>query len=272
MIHRPHLMGILNVTPDSFSDGGLYTDPSKALDHAFSLVSAGANSIDIGGDSTRPGSECVGPETEWERIKDLIPAVAKKTVVSVDTHFASTAEKAFKAGAQIINDISGGSDPDMFRIVAKASGKIVVMYSRCSAPHHFDLRQPQDLLIAIKDFFNERIQIAEKAGVHRSQILFDPGMGGFLSAEPKDSFELLCSLDALSGFTPLLLGISRKGFLKEISSSIPEERDPVSSYIAAHTAYRFPELAQTMIIRTHNVEMQDKFFRTLALLGRSYGK
>ena len=254
------IVGILNVTPDSFSDGGRFLDVSLAVKQAEKLFQEGADIIDIGGDSTRPGSLCVGSKEEWLRISEVVKEVSKRGVVSVDTHFAETAQKALEAGATMINDVSGGLDPDMFGVVASFNAQIAIMYSRCSVPHLFDLPRPANLIDAIKSFFDERIVRAHSAGLRRENLIFDPGMGGFLSSNPEDSFLILDELSAFANYSPMLIGISRKGFLNSRVSSDLEARDQFSSELGARLAKR-PDRKQGLYLRVHNVQIQASAFR-----------
>ncbi len=260
------IMGVLNVTPDSFSDGGAHYGFDSALREARTLRNSGADIVDIGGDSTRPGSMCVGENEEWRRIGPIVTALGREFPISVDTHHAATAEKALDAGAEIINDISGGLDSDMFRVVSKYNSRLAIMYSRCSAPHLFDKPVPEDLIGCIKDFFEERIIAAEKAGLKKDKLIFDPGMGAFISPHPEDSLLVLRKLVELSMFGQLLIGISRKGFLNLFGESEPIERDPIGAMIAERIVRTFSKLQRKVIIRTHNPKLQRQFLEVSAQL------
>lgn len=253
--YLPQIVGILNVTPDSFSDGGQYHIPEVALAHAERMLRQGAAIIDVGGDSSRPGSQCVGPTEEWHRIEAVVTELAPKCAVSVDTHHASVAARALERGAQIVNDVSGGADPEMFAVVAQYRARYVLMHSRCPAPHVFPDPFPptEDLVADIRRFFSERIERMLEAGVERERIILDPGLGAFSSREPRQSWEVIRRLKELEDFgLPILLGASRKGFLKQPDEEGIEERDILSA-LAALLAVQALAFQGPAYIRTHNV-------------------
>ena len=256
-----HLVGILNVTPDSFSDGGRYLDPQKALNKAQSLIENGADLIDIGADSTRPGSECVGSKIEQERLEPVLSLLSDyKIPFAVDTHIAETAQFAIEHGASMINDVSGGYDSEMFSVISKSNTenkvKYVLMYSRCTPPHEFSEESDGNILKVIKGFFEEKIDLALQAGVDREQIILDTGMGKFISDSPQRSWQVARGFAELSDLQlPLYIGASRKGFLKLPLETCVEERDYLSAYIGKLAAQSLPE-NQQLFIRTHNILMQ----------------
>lgn len=248
------LVGILNVTPDSFSDGGNFTSPDKAIQHAKEMCDQGADYIDIGGDSTRPGSSCVGVEEEWRRIKDIIGAVSKFSKVSVDTHYAETARRAIEEGAKIVNDVSAGFDKEMFSVVAKSNVSYVMMYSRWSVPHVFDTADQDPIVDKVNIFLKDKISLALEAGVRPEQIIVDPAMGGFLSETASDSIDVLNSVaQILPQYPqyPLFLGISRKGFLRQWVST-NEEKDWISAILAFSSLSAIP-MNREVFLRVHNV-------------------
>lgn len=250
------LVGVLNVTPDSFSDGATEKTLAVQIVRAKALMDQGAALIDIGGDSTRPGSVCVGSEEEWERIGPLVKEISSKFPVSVDTHHPETAQKALSAGAIMINDISGG-DEEMFKIVARHNAQIVLMHSRCSRPHVFDLPRPNDLLASIGEFFEKRITLAAKCGVKREQLIFDPGMGAFLSADPDDSYLLIKKIQNLKKFSPLYVGVSRKGFLTKLTDETAAERDSVSALVSALVLRNLDDAK--IYLRSHSLPVLNAF-------------
>lgn len=252
------LVGILNITPDSFSDGGKFLSYEAALSHAHRLVDDGVDVIDIGGDSTRPGSICCGIEEEWERIGRLITPLSSLCRVSVDTHHAEVARRALDAGASVINDISGGSDPMMLEVVRNSGTHYVMMHSRCADPHHFGHDPEGDIVARVLDSFARMEKRACEAGIGRDKLLFDPGCGGFLSSKPEASWELLSSIGMLGVYSPLFLGISRKGFLRQEGEVSVEERDGLSSYLGALISSR---LSGEVWLRVHNVAQQRIFLR-----------
>lgn len=266
--NKPKLVGILNVTPDSFSDGGKFLDFNYAVEHARRMVDEGAAIIDIGGDSTRPGSVCIGAKAEWERIREILRAVAGFSEVSVDTHHGEVAEKALSEGASIINDISAGKDPKMFPLIARSSARIILSYTRCDRPHYFGAEPSGDIITVVKSYFREAIRRADKAGVRAEQIILDPGMGGFISEDASRSWELLrrsAELDEL-GF-PFMLGVSRKGFLKVEGEKDISERDKGSAIVGG--ALFFRSFKNLQFLRVHNVKEHAEVFNLLLKLAGS---
>lgn len=215
------IMGILNVTLDSFSDGGKFFNVAKALQRAKQMIKEGADIIDVGGESSGPGSKFVTVEEELRRvipvIKKLAPVAKKrKILISIDTYKAEVAGQAIEAGARIVNDVTAlRGDPEMVRVVAQTGVKIVLMYSKdSSARTTRKKKRYKDVVKTVMRFLEERIDFALKSGIKRSQIIIDPGMGMFLSAISKYSFEILRRLAEFKklGF-PILIGASKKSFL-----------------------------------------------------------
>lgn len=216
----PCVMGILNVTPNSFSDGGQYFDLEKAVERGLQMAAEGARIIDIGGESTGPDSVAVSLAEERARvlpvIAKLIPLLPKGVFLSVDTWKAPIAEEALSLGVHMVNDVTAfRGDPLMGSIVAQAQCPVVLMYAKDATPR--TTRKPMqytDVIATITDFLKERMAFALSQGIHPSQIILDPGMGAFVSGDPHYSFEIL---DRLKEFhtlgRPLLIGASRKGFL-----------------------------------------------------------
>ena len=229
---RAAIMGILNVTPDSFSDGGRYTDVTLALAHARAMIAAGADLIDVGGESTRPNSTRITPEEEWERIGAVVSALAGDgIVVSVDTLHASTARAAADAGAAIINDVSGGRwDPDMNAAVAASGCTYVVQHYRAlpgMPGEHFDYGE--DLVGTLIERLNTQVRDALDAGVTADKIVIDPGLGFSLTVD--QCWQILAELPRLTTYGyPVLIGASRKRFVKTLGGNI----DTDSAAIAAH--------------------------------------
>ena len=229
---RAAIMGILNVTPDSFSDGGRYADVTSALAHARAMIAAGADLIDVGGESTRPNSTRITPEEEWERIGAVVSALAGDgIVVSVDTLHASTARAAADAGAAIINDVSGGRwDPDMNAAVAASGCAYVVQHYRAlpgMPGEHFDYGE--DLVGTLIERLNTQVRDALDAGVTADKIVIDPGLGFSLTVD--QCWQILAELPRLTTYGyPVLIGASRKRFVKALGGNI----DTDSAAIAAH--------------------------------------
>lgn len=245
--------GILNVTPDSFSDGGRFVDPGAAIAHARRLLAQGADVIDIGGESTRPGAEPIDPSEELARILPVVEALVREGVrVSVDTIHASTARAVVAAGAEIVNDVTAGlHDPEMLRTVAASGARIVLMHSR-----GIDVTVDTaygDVVEEVAQHLLERVAAAEAAGIERDRILIDPGFG--FSKDPDDNWRLLAHLRGLTGlFLPLLVGTSRKRFLGALlpEGAAADERDgltAVTSVLASQrgaSAVRVHDVASTV--------------------------
>ncbi|NET54388.1 MAG: dihydropteroate synthase, partial [Merismopedia sp. SIO2A8] len=215
---RTYLMGILNVTPDSFSDGGDFNKPTAALAQAQRLAAAGADIIDIGGQSTRPGAEQVSLEEELHRVGSVIEAVRSllNVPISIDTTRAGVAKAAVAAGADMVNDISGGTfDPQMLPIVAQLGVPMILMHIRGTPQTMQQLTDYRDLIGEIRAFLWNQIAAAEAAGIERERLIIDPGIGFAKTAEQN-----LVILQQLSAFkslgVPLLVGVSRKSFIGRI--------------------------------------------------------
>lgn len=241
----PYVMGILNVTPDSFSDGGRYVDAEKALAHVRRMVADGADIIDIGAESTRPydGQKPVSAEEEIRRLEPMLPHLAHFGVpVSIDTMKAKVARIALDAGASIINDVHGlQGDPDMARVAAETGAPVVAMHNRDTVDASLDI------MADIAEFFARTMDIAEQAGISRDKIVLDPGIG--FGKTPEQSMQVLARLAELTqyGF-PILVGASRKRFIASVSPSEPDQR--LGGSLAAHL---LAALNGAAIIRTHDV-------------------
>ncbi len=220
-------MGILNVTPDSFSDGGEFNTLESALSQAKQMVEDGADIIDIGGQSTRPGAVQISPEEELNRVIPVIKTLRQEVSVpiSIDTTRASVAQAAVEVGADLVNDISGGTfDPQMLPVVAELGVPIVLMHIRGTPQTMQQLTDYEDLLGEIYQFLEGQINAALRAGIERSHLIVDPGIGFAKTCEQN-----LVLLRRLSGFraleVPILVGPSRKSFIgKILSQSDPKER------------------------------------------------
>lgn len=217
---RTYIMGILNVTPDSFSDGGDYTQIDEAIRHAKDMVDQGADIIDIGGESTRPGSIEVDAAEELRRVLPIVKRLAKEidVPISVDTYKAEVAERVLEAGAHIINDVWGlQRDPDIASVVAKYDAVVVAMHNQNGNEYK------KDIIEEICDFFKRSIDIALKAGVKKENIILDPGIGfGKTPEQNMVVMSRLCELNDL-GY-PVLLGTSRKSMIGKILDLPPKER------------------------------------------------
>ncbi len=243
--NRPLVMGILNVTPDSFSDGGQFREPASALAQARHMAAAGADILDIGAESTRPytGATPVSLDEEMARLAPVLPAVVALGVpVSIDTIKAKVAAWALEQGAAILNDVWGlQRDPDMARVAAEHRVPIVVMHNRDAADPTIDI------VADVTAFFARSLEIADRAGIAREAIVLDPGVG--FGKTPKQSITVIARLDVFKGFgLPLLVGASRKRFIDTVIATEPGQRLPGS--LAAHVLAAQNGAA---IIRAHDV-------------------
>jgi len=253
---RTYLMGVLNVTPDSFSDGGEFNTPAAALAQAQRLVDAGADIIDIGGQSTRPGAQLVSEAEELQRVLPVVEAVRSSlnVPISVDTNRASVAEKAVAAGADVVNDISGGTfDPDMLPVVAQLHVPIILMHMRGTPQTMQQLTDYQDLIGEIYQFLEGQIVAALAAGIERSHLIIDPGIGFAKTFEQNLSIlRQLPTFQALD--VPLLIGVSRKSFIGHILNQ-PNPKNRVWGTAAACCS---AIAAGAELLRVHDVlEMRD---------------
>ena len=220
-------MGVLNVTPDSFSDGGNFHDPEDALMHALNMVNEGADIIDIGGESTRPGSDRIGAEEQKQRVLPVISALRKQlsenTIISIDTTQAEVAEEAIEAGAGMINDISAGrDDPDLISVAAKYHCPYVIMHMQGS-PKTMQVNPTyKNVVLEIRDFLLERVESAQASGVRRENIIIDPGIG--FGKTKEHNLELMANLHRFvdTGY-PVLLGTSRKRFMGSLCAGVAPE-------------------------------------------------
>lgn len=217
---KTYIMGILNVTPDSFSDGGNYLEIEKAVVHARKMVFEGADIIDIGGESTRPGAKEVLAKIELNRVLPLVSRLVKEidVPISVDTYKAEVAEKVLEAGAHIINDVWGlQRDPNMASVIAKYNVPVVIMHNQRGTEYE------KDILDSIKDFLEKSIEIALEAGIKKGNIILDPGIGFGKNFE--QNIQVIARLGELNDLGyPILLGASRKSMIGRILDLPPEER------------------------------------------------
>ena len=220
-------MGVINVTPDSFSDGGEYADVDRAVDHGLALLRDGADILDVGGESTRPGAERVSPEEERRRVEPVVAALAAAgAVVSIDTMRASTAAAALTAGASVVNDVSGGqADPDLPRLVGEAGVPYVVMHWRGHSDRMQEHADYADVVGEVRDELAKRLDDVVAAGVAPEQVVLDPGLG--FATRGEHTWTLLAHLDRLIDLgRPLLVGASRKSFLGALLGEHGSESGP----------------------------------------------
>ncbi|WP_184957107.1 dihydropteroate synthase [Paractinoplanes abujensis] len=236
-VDHPVVMGVLNVTPDSFSDGGKYTNVEAAVRHGVDLHYAGANIVDVGGESTRPGAERVDAETEISRVVPVIRELAAAGVpVSIDTTRATVARAALEAGAAVINDVSGGlADKGMAGVAAEAGCPWILMHWRGHSRHMNELAVYRDVVSDVRDELRERVDDALAAGVAPGQIILDPGLGFAKTAE--HNWALSAHLDVLIGLGyPVLFAASRKTYLGRLLAGPDGTPRPVEQREAATLA------------------------------------
>jgi len=252
------VMGILNVTPDSFSDGGLYFDKDRAVEQALRMVEEGAHIIDVGGMSTRPGSEPVEVEEEIRRTAPVIEAIAHRAgvPVSIDTYRSEVARRALEAGASIVNDISGlRFDADMAAVAAEAGAPVIVMHIK-GTPRDMQANPEYEALVPeILDYLRESMRIAESAGI--GQVIVDPGIGFGKTFD--QNLEIINSLEEFVRLgRPVLVGASRKAFIGEILDGAPQT-DRLEGTSAVVTA---SILKGAHIVRVHDVGHMSRVART----------
>jgi dihydropteroate synthase len=260
------VVGVLNVTPDSFSDGGRYTNLDNAVAHGQRLAREGADLVDVGGESTRPGAERVAAAEEERRVIPVIEAlVAGGVPVSVDTYRASVAERALVAGASVVNDVSGGlGDPDMAAVVRDAGCPWILMHWRGPSRQMQDLAQYADIVADVRRELGERVDAAHRAGIGADQIVIDPGLGFAKTAA--HNWALLAHLDVLVGLgLPVLVGASRKSFLGRVLADPDGTPRPVDDREAATVALTAYAAAQgAWGVRVHDVQPNVDAARTIA--------
>lgn len=265
VLDRTRVMGVLNVTPDSFSDGGLYLDPEAAIRRGLEIVEQGADLLDVGGESTRPRSDPVSADEEWRRVGPVIETLARKVdaPLSIDTMKPEVAEKAVRAGASIVNDVSGMRDPSMIRAVASTRAGVVAMHMLGNPKTMQEHPQYADVVGEVKAFLANRIGALERAGVPLDAIAIDPGIGFGKSLE--HNLALVRGLGDLAALGhPVVVGFSRKSFIGKLGAGEPGERLPGSVAAAA--------LAVSLgahVIRAHDVAETVRAMRVVDALLRS---
>jgi dihydropteroate synthase len=248
---RTIVMGILNITPDSFADGGRYLEPGRAVSAGLAMVADGADILDIGGESTRPGADPVGAEEEMRRVLPVIEQLRSQTTafISIDTYKSTVAREALQSGATIVNDISGlRYDPDLAAVVAEAGAAVVLMHTRGRSREMYEHAVYADVAAEVTQELEVAIDSATSSGVDREAIIVDPGFG--FAKRAKQSYAVLAHLHRLAKLDrPILSGPSRKSFLKQaIGDRAPDEREWATA--AAVTA---SVLLGAHIIRVHGV-------------------
>jgi len=211
------LVGVLNVTPDSFSDGGEYLDPDKAVAHGLQMIADGAALVDVGGESTRPGAQPVAADLEMSRVMPVVQGlVAEGVVVSIDTSKPQVAAEALAAGVDVVNDVGGLTNPGMVAVVRGWECGVVIMHKKGDAVDHYAHAGYRDVVVEVEDFLITQVERVVMAGVDRRRIVIDPGIG--FGKRAHDSISLLANVGRLSGHgVPVMVGTSRKRFLGTVS-------------------------------------------------------
>lgn len=258
------LVGILNVTPDSFSDGGLHNTPEKALLQAQNMVQKGATVLDIGAESTRPGAISLTWQEEWARLEPILKILKNaklNTLLSIDTRHPETAQNALEIGADWINDVSGFGEKAMINVIKNSNAQLVVMHSiSIPADPNITLPDNADPVEEIYSWAEYRMKMLGAAGITRERIIFDPGIGFGKTAE--QSLALLAGVDRLKNLgVPLLIGHSRKSFLKLFTDKNADGRDAETCVVTAWLAQHGVDY-----LRVHNVSANHQAIRIMETL------
>ena len=257
-------MGVVNVTPDSFSDGGRWATPEAAVAHAVALSDAGADVVDIGGESTRPGAEPMLAAAEIERVAPVIAALARErpaAIVSVDTSKPEVAAAALAAGASLVNDVTAARDPRMFGVVARSGAGIVLMHMR-GEPATMQLDTAYaDVVAEVHEFLAGRAAAAAAAGIPAARTLLDPGIG--FGKDAAGNLRLLAALPDLAALGyPVVVGASRKSFIAAVTGSATPSERLAGSLAAVAGTVRLPRV----LVRVHDVRETVQFLALLAAL------
>ncbi len=258
---NPAIMGVLNVTPDSFSDGGQWIDPAIAVDRALAMVAEGAAVIDVGGESTRPGSQPVAEDEQVRRIVPVIRAIAKASlvVISIDTTRAKVAEAALDAGAMLVNDVSAGRDDEQLIPLVARRGAVLSLMHMQGTPATMQVRPTyQNVTDEVRSFLLNRLKFAQNAGVDPLRILLDPGIG--FGKTDAHNLALLAELKTLAEIgRPLLVGTSRKGFIGRITG----ETDPADRRFGTAATVAWAIANGATMLRVHDVEPMARVMRMI---------
>jgi dihydropteroate synthase len=263
---RTLVMGIVNVTPDSFSDGGMFADADAAVKHGLRLLEEGADLVDVGGESTRPGSEPVSVDEERERVLPVVEGLrreAPEALVSVDTRKAAVAEAAIAAGADVVNDIGAGGDPEMFGVVASAGAGLVLMHMRGEPKTMQQDPRYDDVVAEVRRFLEQRIEAAVAAGIGRDRLCVDPGIG--FGKRLEHNLELLRSIGSFRELgVPVLVGMSRKRFIGELSGA----DDPADRLEGSLAAVAWCAGQGVDVVRVHDVAETVRAVRVVDAIAR----
>jgi dihydropteroate synthase len=262
---RTLVMGIVNVTPDSFSDGGMFGSPADAVDYGVGLVEEGADILDVGGESTRPGSDPVSADQEIARVLPVIEGLVAKTdtPVSVDTRKAKVATAALEAGASIVNDISAGADPEMFGAVRHSTAGMVLMHMKGEPKTMQVDPMYEDVVSEVRDFLRERVEAAVFAGIEADRLCVDPGIG--FGKDLDHNIALLRKLDVFKSLAPgLLVGPSRKRFIGTLTSA----EDPADRVDGTAAAVAWCIANGADVVRVHDVKAMTRVARVIDAIVR----
>lgn len=262
---RPLVMGIVNVTPDSFSDGGLHPDPEAAIAHGLRLVAQGADILDIGGESTRPGATPVPADEELRRVLPVVASLAKQTetLLSIDTSKAVVASACLDAGAQIVNDVTGLGDSGMAEVVRRQRAGLILMHMQGTPPTMQLQPHYADLIGEIHGYLESRLQHCRNLGIGLEQIALDPGVG--FGKTHDHNLELVARLEEFLDLgRPICLGVSRKGFIGKVLGRPLGERMLGSVITAVYAASR----GAAQIVRVHDVAETREAMSMLAAITR----
>ena len=245
----PNIMGILNITPDSFSDGGRYNTNNKGISQAFNLLKSGANIIDIGGESTRPGSKAINLNEELNRIEKIIKKIGKKIPLSLDTRKSEIMDRGIKMGVRLINDVSGlNYDPKTIDVLKKNKTPFVLQHSKGTPENMQNNPKYKNELLDIYDFFEEKIKFLRSQGIKHNNIVIDPGIG--FGKNLKHNMNLIKDISIFHtlGF-PILLGLSRKKFIKDLSGK-NDTKERVGGTVASSL---YSMMQGVQVLRIHDV-------------------
>ena len=262
---RTHVMGVLNVTPDSFSDGGRFFDHEIAVSAGIEMASDGADIIDVGGESTRPGSDPVPDGEQLERVAPVIKRLSAEVdiPISIDTRSARVAVGALEAGASIVNDVTAGLDPEMFDVVRQSGAGMVLMHMRGDPKTMQELTDYSDVVGEVKGYLRERLEAAIAGGVESERLAVDPGLG-FAKTTPQ-SLTLMREVRSLADLgRPVVVGPSRKSFIGDVLDTDVDERVEGTAgavaWMAAHGAH---------VVRVHDVKSMVRVVRVIDAIRRS---
>jgi dihydropteroate synthase len=263
---RTLVMGIVNVTPDSFSDGGMFEDAEVAVKHGLRLLEEGADVLDVGGESTRPGSDPVGVHEEGSRVLPVLEGLrreAPEALLSVDTRTSGVAEDALAAGADVVNDITAGADPAMFRVVAAAGAGMVLMHMRGEPKTMQADPRYDDVVAEVRAFLAERLEAAVAAGIGRDHLCVDPGIG--FGKNLSHNLDLLRAIGSFRELgVPVLVGASRKRFVGELSG----RDDPADRLEGSLSAAVWCASQGVEIVRVHDVGPTVRALRVVDAIAR----